>query len=211
MTGYTQINLQDILDSTFDEDRQSGEDKAREILSAFSCPLNAEIEDFLHNKAIEFSRQGIAKTHLVFASHQKSTVLVGFYALHANKFFTISDKGMSKNLRRRFSKFGIYDNNLKQFCISAPLIAQLGKNYTNGYNRLISGNDLLKLACDKINIFQKEFGGKITYLECEENSKLIQFYESNGFVNIGTRPKEDRESGLIKSDSLIQMIKYTKG
>lgn len=46
MIGYSQINLQDILNRTFDEGNQKGEEKAKEIPSSFSCPFNEDIEDF---------------------------------------------------------------------------------------------------------------------------------------------------------------------
>lgn len=166
---------------------------------------------FLHNKAIEFSKQGLAKTHLIFAPYKGKNVLVGYYTLCANKYFIISNKKLSSSLCRRLKKFAIYDDKLKQYSISAPLIAQLGKNFTNGYNELITGNDLLKMACDKIDILQQELGGKITYLECEDNQKLIQFYESNGFVNMGKRTDDSNSSQITSDNELIKMIKYRKG
>ena len=58
-THYIQINLSDLLD-------QLGEDEVKEILSTFSCPINADVEKFLKEKAIEFSKREFSKTHLVF-------------------------------------------------------------------------------------------------------------------------------------------------
>ena len=210
MVGYSQINLQNILNRTFNEGSQKGEDKAKEIISSFSCPFNDDIEYFLHNKAIEFSKQGLAKTHLVFAPHQGKNVLVGYYTLCANKYFIISDKNIKSNMRSRLKKFAIHDVKLKQFSISAPLIAQLGKNFTNNYNTLITGDDLLQMACNKIDVLQQELGGKLTYLECENNQYLIQFYENNGFINMGERTMDKNESHSKENKALIQMIKYTK-
>ena len=208
--GYKQINLQDILDNEFEENK-SGEEMAKEIISTFSCPQNADIEDFLKNKAIEFSKQGLAKTHFVFASYKDKPVLVGYYTLVAHKNFVISDKKLNSSFHRRFNKFGIYDKELKQFSISAPLIAQLSKNFTNDYNTLIPGNDLLQMACNKISIYQKEVGGKIMYLECEDIPALIDFYTSNGFIEFGKREREPSETNFIKSKCLIQFFKYRNG
>ena len=42
--------------------------------------------------------------------------------------------------------------------MSTPLIAQLGKNYQHGYNTLITGDELLKLACDKVKEIQLSLG-----------------------------------------------------
>ena len=76
-----------------------------------------------------------------------------------------------------------------------------------GNNYLISGKELLDLALDKINFVQNEIGGKFTYLECQDNSKLIKFYEDNGFTKFGKR-QLDRDETDIDGEHLIQMFKY---
>ena len=40
----------------------SGEDRTIKALSAFSCPQNAEIENFLKFKAIDFAKQKLSVT-----------------------------------------------------------------------------------------------------------------------------------------------------
>ena len=65
MKGYVLVNLRDMIE-------QLGEDKTKNILSNFSCPLNKDVDGFLKNKSIEFSKQGIARTHLVLASYKGS-------------------------------------------------------------------------------------------------------------------------------------------
>lgn len=65
-----------------------------------------------------------------------------------------------------------------------------------------------KLACDKIKSIQDEIGGKVTYLECEDKPKLIEFYESNGFVNFGKRELDKDEKDDLSGQYLIQMLKY---
>ena len=62
MTGFVQMNLRDAL-------QVMGEDAVRAELSRFSCPKNADVEWFLRNTAIEFAKQGIAATHLVYRSY----------------------------------------------------------------------------------------------------------------------------------------------
>jgi len=51
-------------------------------------------------------------------------------------------------------------------------------------------------------------GGRIVYLECEDKSHLIQFYESNGFVSFGQRPLDRDETEVLSGKYLIQMLKY---
>ncbi len=134
MTGYIQINLATMIE-------QVGEEKVKSILSDFYCPLNKDVEIFLKNKAIEFTKQRISSTYLVMASHKQEYILVGYYTL-ANKFITVyKDNLKSKTLQKRISKFAQYDSDLKRYTLSAPLIGQLGKNYYNSYDKQITGDE----------------------------------------------------------------------
>ena len=56
---------------------------------------------------------------------------------------------------------------------------------------------------DKVKDIQKECGGRYTYLECEDNEKLIDFYTRNGFVSFGQRNLDNNESN-INGKYLIQ-------
>jgi len=49
------------------------------------------------------------------------------------KVLTISKKSISKRLAKRISKFGQRNTDTKSFTITAPLIAQLGKNFADRY------------------------------------------------------------------------------
>lgn len=201
MTGYIQVNLIEMISSL-------GEDKAKEILSNFSCPLNKDVELFLKHKAIEFSKQGIAITYLVFTSYKSEYLLSGYYTL-STKFIVIYGTSLSKTLRKRISKFAQYDNELKRYVLPAPLIAQLSKNYDHAIgSNLITGDELLKLACNKVKFVQGEIGGRIVYLECEDKEKLIQFYSNNGFVTFGKRKLDRDEVNVMEGAYLVQMLKY---
>lgn len=50
MTNYMQTNVLDMLEYV-------GEDNCQKILSSFSYPLNTDVEDFIHTKAIQFAKQ----------------------------------------------------------------------------------------------------------------------------------------------------------
>lgn len=199
MTGYIQVNLRDMVNNI-------GEDKAKDILSNFSCPLNKDVELFLKHKSIEFSKQGIAVTYLVFTSYKKEYLLSGYYTL-ATKFIIISRTSLSKSLQKRINKFAQYDSGLRRYVLSAPLIGQLAKNYSYNCN-LITGDELLKLACDKVRFVQGEIGGRVVYLECEDKEKLIQFYSENGFVVFGKRRLDRDEIDVMDGSYLVQMLKY---
>lgn len=87
-------------------------------------------------------------------------------------------------------------------------MAQLGKNFEGGYNNLITGNELLKIACDSVREIQRIVGGKYVYLECEDNPRLTDFNESNRFVSFGTRYLVVDELGQFKRIYFILMLKY---
>lgn len=203
MSGYIGINLKDIL---FDE--TLGESAAKNVLSSFSCPLNPDVEHFLKYTAIEFTKQSISSTYLIMASYREEYVLAGYFTL-ANKIFCIDKDSLpNRKWKSRMAKFGQFDSTIQRYTISAPLIGQLGKNYTNSYNKLITGDELLKLALDKVREMQSIVGGKIVYLECEQKDNLIEFYERNGFVNFGNRTLDRDETDKLSGEALVQMLRY---
>ncbi|MBO5094814.1 MAG: N-acetyltransferase [Lachnospiraceae bacterium] len=203
MSGYIGINLKDIL-----SDESLGESAVKSVLSSFSCPLNPDVEYFLQHTAVEFSKQSISNTYLIMASYREKYVLCGYFTL-ANKVFCIEKNSLpNRNWKRRISKFGRFDPSVQRYTISAPLIGQLGKNYTDGYDKLITGDELLKLALDKVREMQHIVGGRIVYLECEQKEKLIAFYQNNGFVNFGMRELDRDETDKLSGESLVQMLRY---
>lgn len=190
-THFREVNLADIVE-------QLGEDSAKEILSEFSCPINLDVQNFLCEKAIEFSRQGLSKTHLVFweTDDFQSKELVGYYTI-ASKFITIQRSSVNSREARKLRAHGIFNEKTNEYTVSAPLIGQLGKNYTAGNNTLISGDDLLKLAMEKVKKVQREVGGKFVYLECEDKEKLRCFYEKNNFKLFGKRTLDRDETDIV--------------
>lgn len=197
--AYNVISLEDIY-GTF------GEEKTKTILNEFECELNKDVEYFIREKAIEFLKSGISKTFLVTSSFKNKQVIVGYFAL-TNKVTKIRKSSLNSNWRKRLSRFANKDDlDNKNFSISLPLIGQLGKNYKNGYNALISGDLLLKLACDKVREAQKILGGKLVFLECEDKLVLKEFYESNGFVCFGKRNLERDEREKNSGAYLLQML-----
>jgi hypothetical protein len=201
MTGFKIANLENLLEVV-------GEAGVKHMLADYSCPQNPDIDDFLKNKAIQFSKMSWAKTHLVFASFKDQVVLVGYFALALKTFLIRKDNTLNSKWRRRIKQFARTIEETGCYEVSAPLIAQLGKNYTNGYDKLISGDELLKMACDKVRKIHALMGGKIVYVECEEIPKLIDFYCSNGFFEFDKRNADRAERHTVKSERLIQMIKF---
>lgn len=201
-THFVEMNLSDIIE-------QLGEDATKSILSSFSCPLNKDVENFIRYKAIEFSKRTLAKTHLVFweTEDQKSREFVGYYTI-TSKVITVDRNVLSNNEARKLRNQGIFDTSKQKFMISAPLIAQLGKNFTSGNDTLISGPDLLQMAVNKIHKIhkiQKDMGGRFMYLECEDKEKLLTFYQKCNFKVFGKR-KLDKDETDVNGKYLIQLF-----
>ena len=182
-----------------------GEKKTKEILNEFECPLNKDVEFFIKEKAIQFSKMGVSRTFLICSTYKEKNVIVGYFAL-ANKITKVKKSSLSNSVRKRLNRFTEQNTKEKYGTVSLPLIGQLGKNYKNNYNQLISGDDLLKLACDKIKEAQNILGGKFAFVECEDKVELKEFYESNGFVCFGKRNLEKDEKENNSGNYLLQML-----
>ena len=201
---YVKINLDDIIE-------EFGEDRARSILADFSCGLNKDVEDFLRTKAIEFSKQSIAKTQLIYyiedAERPKDTLhLVGYFSL-TQTIIKVRQKALSHKLRGRISRFARFDYDDKCYILPVILIGQLGKNFKDGNDKYITGKQLLRLAIDSITIVQRTIAGKFIFLESEDKEKLKEFYSSNGFVAFGNR-KLDGDERNLEGEYLLQWLYY---
>ncbi len=207
---FKEINLEDMLS-------QLGEDMTKNILSSFVCEKNPDVDSFLKEKAILFSQKNYAKTFLIFWEAEESQFgrstkeLVGYYAI-AHKSITISrdmpsgNKMVSKKWRD-ICKVANTRSSEDSCVLSAHLIGQLGKNYNNGNNLLISGDDLLGMALKKVLEVIKLAGGKVVYVECEDEKKLLDFYNRNKFEVFGKR-RLDRDETDLKGTYLMQLYRY---
>ncbi|MEG2775428.1 MAG: N-acetyltransferase [Acetivibrio sp.] len=194
-----QISLNDMIE-------QLGEDKVKNILSTFTCPQNKDVEYFLKNKAIVFAQRNISKTYLVYwiTEDKKEKELVGYFTI-APKVLKISKDALSKTQIKRIKNYGEYDSEQKVYIIPAPLIGQLGKNFTDGNSTIIAGDELLQIAIEKVKYIQQQIGGRYAYLECENKKKLLAFYERNDFVVFGKR-KLDKDETNIDGEYLMQLF-----
>ena len=162
-----------------------GESETREVLIEFSCRRNPGIEHFVRRNAVDFTRQGISLTHLVYREGVSSTLL-GFFAL-TYKILRLRGGALSRTGERRIAKFAEYDAAADTYTLPAPLIAQIGKNDLPPGAASFSGRELMALAEDKVREVMRQVGGRAVYLECEAAPKLMAFYESLGFVRAAER------------------------
>ena len=85
--GYKIINLKDIYNNL-------GEERTKEILSDYKCELNKDVEYFLKERAIEFSKQDYSRTYIVMSQYKDKDVIVGYFAI-TNKITKIKKVKLS--------------------------------------------------------------------------------------------------------------------
>lgn len=176
------INIRDYL--ALGNDNKAGEPMLDRVLSGFSCPNNPDVERFLKKSAVEFAKKNQSVTYLVFSVESKE--LLGYFTL-ALKPLTVRGETVSNTTKKKLLRISELDEKTDTYTMSAYLIAQLGKNYTNGRNKKITGKELVELAWSVIEDAQYMLGGMVTFLETENEEKLLSFYSDNRFSQFDTR------------------------
>ena len=166
------------------------------ILDSFISLKNKEIQDFLINNAIDFTKKHQAITYLIF---DKQSELVAFFTL-AIKPISISVDILNNYSLKKLLRISEIDSDENTVNPSAYLIAQLGKvDNTN-----INIDDIFEIIDYYINIFQNGCGGVVEFLESENNEKLIELYKRKGFKEFNIRKsKSGNDRKLIQMFRLI--------
>ena len=176
------INIRDYL--ALGNDDEAGEPMLDRVLSGFSCPKNPDVERFLKKSAIEFAKKNRSVTYLVFSVDSKE--LLGYFTL-ALKPLTVKGETVSNTTKKKLLRISELDDKSDTYTMAAYLIAQIGKNYANGREKKITGKELIELAWMVIEEAQYLVGGMVTFLETEDEEKLLSFYRNNRFSQFDTR------------------------
>ena len=194
------FNIREYLSAKGDKDL--GEDELRQLLSELFCDKNPDVERFLKEQSIEFTKKNQSVTYLVFSNDDVS--LVGYFTLTI-KPITVNADNFSNTMKRKIARVSELDEVNGTYTLSAYLIAQLGKNYKDGVNEKITGEQLLQAAVDTIKELQYMAGGMVMFLETENDEKLLNFYvNENGFKQFDLREvKSETEDARM----LFQLLK----
>ena len=195
---YSVINIRRYLNS---DNPKLGESRLLQVLSGFSCPRNPDVERFLKKSSVEFTKKNQSVTYLIFDIN--SMVLVGYFTL-ALKPLTVRGETVSNTVKKKLLRVSEWDEKSDTYTMSAYLIAQLGKNFTNGADKKITGEELLALAWNKIKEIQYLGGGVVTFLEAENEEKLLSFYRDNRFSQFDTR---QTASDTDEAHELVQLLR----
>ena len=178
---FSVINIRRYLNS---DNPKLGESRLLQVLSGFSCPKNPDVERFLKKSSIEFTKKNQSVTYLVF--DVSSMELVGYFTI-ALKPLTVRGETVSNTVKKKLMRVSELDEQSQTYTMSAYLIAQLGKNFKNGAEKKITGEELLELAWDIVEKMQYMGGGMVTFLEEENSERLLSFYQANRFQTFDTR------------------------
>ena len=178
---FSVINMRRYLNS---DNPKLGESRLLQVLSGFSCPKNPDVERFLKKSSIEFTKKNQSVTYLVF--DVSSMELVGYFTI-ALKPLTVRGETVSNTVKKKLMRVSELDEQSQTYTMSAYLIAQLGKNFKNGAEKKITGEELLELAWDIVEKIQYMGGGMVTFLEAENSERLLSFYQANRFQTFDTR------------------------
>ena len=187
--SFSVVNITDLLASV-------GEDEVRSALLEFECVQNPEIEHFIKNNAVDFARRKISVTHLILDENGQ----IASYFTLTHKPANISAETLSKSAVKTLSRYAILDADSNSFNISAFLIAQFGKNSAYTGKERISGDKMMDFCLEILDGVQKQVGGGIVFLECEDKKSLLDFYqnENNNFRIYGERYSEREKVKYIQ-------------
>ncbi len=161
------------------EKAEASIDILTEAFSSFSCKQNYDEEDFLKTKAFDYEKHNKARTYLVMDDGE----IVAYFSL---AFKSIDLQPLSKNQKKKITAGESGDDTY-----SAYLIGHIAKK--DGYDKKM-GEFLLDSAIDLIFEAQKIVGGRLVYLDCKDQKKLIELYENYGFSYFNTSEK----TGLLQ-------------
>ena len=164
-----------------------------EMLKNFRSIKNSgtknDIEIFLHEKAIKFEKSSISSTYVVFSEDNE---ILGYFTI-ANRSLVIPKENFGILSKTQQKKLGYSAAILKNgdLMTSSFLLGQLGKNYSDDIENLITGRELLTFAYDLFLKIKELINVKYIWLECQNEPKLISFYQNFGFKMLESLTSEE--------------------
>ena len=134
-------------------------------------------------------------TYLVFSVDSKE--LLGYFTL-ALKPLTVKGETVSNTTKKKLLRISELDDKSDTYTMAAYLIAQIGRE------KKITGKELIGLAWMVIEEAQYLVGGMVTFLETEDEEKLLSFYRNNRFSQFDTR---QTILGTDEPHELVQLLR----
>ena len=177
---------------------ENGEILFKGLSNLFVC-RNKDVEYFLKDKAVQSSKLYTSATYLVSEITDKIDLL-GYFTL-ATKMLTLKSDNLSARQLKVIKRFVSLDEETNTYRLPAVLLAQFGRNFSKS-SKSIEGLDLMKIVIERIEKAVSLTSGKVAFLECEPQEKLIDFYKTCGFF------LTDNTVLSKHSRKLVQMFRF---
>ena len=159
--------------------------QVKKTLKTFVCAKNADVQDFLHNRAITFENYLRSRTYLYINNENKG--VAGYFSIGIAYLLTNQlDKAIVKFLD------GYTDETI---AIPCYLVGQLAVN--DEYIGKKLGKYLLNDALSIIDESQDKLSGRFVLIDAVNDEKVIEFYKQNSFI-------------ALESDKTLKSIKMIK-
>ena len=99
---------------------EGGEDLLKQVLSTFSCKKNVDVEKFLLNQAVDFTKKNQSVTYIVLTA--KSGLMVGYFTITV-KPISVNGAGFSNTVKRKIARVSEQDPVNGTHSFAAYLIA----------------------------------------------------------------------------------------
>ena len=133
----------------------------------------------------------------------EDAVLLGYFSITI-KPLVVNAEPFSNTVKRKLARFSEMDKSEQTYNLAAYLVAQLGKNFSSNAKGRITGEELLEAAIRQTQLSQYQAGGMVSFVEAEDNEKLLSFYSDYGFKRFATR---QTAADADKSHELIRLLK----
>lgn len=159
----------------------------------FSCNRDKDIENFLHDRAVDFERLNKSRTYLLcdddIFRKEGRFVILGYFSV------ALKVLDFPENISNRTRKMldGLSAKLHGEVIRSVPcyLIGQLGKNSAAAHAAAVKGSEFINHALFAIRSAQNFAGGRLVLIECRDEPKLTKFYIDNHFEMFGKYPFGD--------------------
>ena len=174
---YSRFKLSDLL-------ANKSTNQIKKLLKTFVCTKNADVQDFLHNKAITFERNLRSCTYLYVSNADKSVAAYITLGIKSLLTDTLSDEAI------------VFLDGYTNEILSIPcyLIAQLGKS---DICKEKIGSFLLDDALSIIDKSQDSLKGRFVLIDSVNDDRVINFYKEKSFI-------------ALENDKSLKSIKMIK-
>jgi hypothetical protein len=171
--AFSLFPLSEIIQST------NSNRKVKRLLETFTCTKNADLQDFLHNKAVTFEKNLRSRTYLYVTNDTQE--VVAYFTITIS---TLHTEGISPEVIKILDGY-------KNDILSIPcfLIGQLGKSDMFEPRKI--GEFILGDAIEMIDKSQNTLGGRFILLDAINVEKVIKFYKDNAFFPIEESTKSE--------------------